>query len=200
MDYLVTSYLFKSGNHTAGQLTDLRSSLVNNNLFASLAVRNGYHHYFQVNYFYFAFLLLFQILYLLSAFLCSLTDNKRYLTHKQNYSKQIILIKSFQKHFFITHVKNCIILSQKSQQSVSVELQRIIDEFVSYQQSMADEQGMDAELIRSYTTGRTSTLMESSSKPKTISSYNAHVTEMREDDLDFEENDDGEDIEVFEIL
>ena len=83
---------------------------------------------------------------------------------------------------------------------MSVELQRIIDEFVSYQQSMADEQGMDAELIRSYTTGRTSTLMESSSKPKTISSYNAHVTEMREDDLDFEENDDGEDIEVFGIL
>ena len=80
---------------------------------------------------------------------------------------------------------------------MSAELQRIIDEFVSYQQSMADEQGMDAELARSYTTGRTSTLMESSRKPKTVSSYNAQLTEMREDDLDFEENDDGEDIEVF---
>ena len=53
---------------------------------------------------------------------------------------------------------------------------------------------MDAELVRSYTTGRTNTLMENT-KPQTLSSYNAHLNT---DDMDLEENDDGEDIEVFQ--
>lgn len=33
--------------HSPGALTDLRSALVNNTIFASLAVRNGFHKYFK---------------------------------------------------------------------------------------------------------------------------------------------------------
>ncbi|KAK8759820.1 hypothetical protein V5799_028913, partial [Amblyomma americanum] len=45
IDYLVTRYLYE-GPHkfNPGQLTDLRSSLVNNTFFAALVVRHGLHH------------------------------------------------------------------------------------------------------------------------------------------------------------
>lgn len=33
--------------HSPGALTDLRSALVNNTIFASLAVRHGFHKYFR---------------------------------------------------------------------------------------------------------------------------------------------------------
>ena len=50
LDYLVTSCLFDSErHHSPGALTDLRSALVNNTIFASLAVRNDFHKYFKVN-------------------------------------------------------------------------------------------------------------------------------------------------------
>jgi len=50
LDYLITSYLFKDKRqHSPGALTDLRSALVNNTIFASLAVRNNFHKYFLVS-------------------------------------------------------------------------------------------------------------------------------------------------------
>ncbi|KAG5887607.1 hypothetical protein JTB14_002616 [Gonioctena quinquepunctata] len=46
LDFLVTCYVYEScGNLNPGQLTDLRSALVNNNTFASLVVRNGLHKF-----------------------------------------------------------------------------------------------------------------------------------------------------------
>ena len=44
LDYLVTCYLVtKNQNLTPGQITDMRSALVNNNNLADIAVRNGLH-------------------------------------------------------------------------------------------------------------------------------------------------------------
>ena len=46
LDYLVTIYLVtKNQNLTPGQITDMRSALVNNNNLADIAVRNGLHRH-----------------------------------------------------------------------------------------------------------------------------------------------------------
>lgn len=48
LDFLITYFLFKDRRmHSPGQLTDLRSALVNNTIFASLAVRFGFHLFFK---------------------------------------------------------------------------------------------------------------------------------------------------------
>ncbi|XP_050494041.1 endoribonuclease Dcr-1 [Bombus huntii] len=48
LDYLITRHLYEDGRqHSPGALTDLRSALVNNTIFASLAVRCGFHKYFR---------------------------------------------------------------------------------------------------------------------------------------------------------
>lgn len=48
LDYLITRHLYEDPRqHSPGALTDLRSSLVNNTIFASLAVRHGFHKYFR---------------------------------------------------------------------------------------------------------------------------------------------------------
>lgn len=45
---MVTRYLYTDPrNHSPGTLTILRSALVNNNFFATLAVKNNYHKYLQ---------------------------------------------------------------------------------------------------------------------------------------------------------
>ncbi|KAF2884859.1 hypothetical protein ILUMI_21336 [Ignelater luminosus] len=48
LDYLITRHLYEDKRlHSPGALTDLRSALVNNTIFASLAVRHGFHRYFR---------------------------------------------------------------------------------------------------------------------------------------------------------
>ncbi|XP_022096692.1 endoribonuclease Dicer-like [Acanthaster planci] len=48
LDYLITRHLFDHHQDLSpGALTDLRSALVNNTIFASLAVKFGYHKYFK---------------------------------------------------------------------------------------------------------------------------------------------------------
>nr|CAD7424741.1 unnamed protein product [Timema monikensis] len=48
LDYLITRHLYEdTRQHSPGALTDLRSSLVNNTIFASLAVRYSFHKYFR---------------------------------------------------------------------------------------------------------------------------------------------------------
>lgn len=48
LDYLITRHLYEDPRqHSPGALTDLRSALVNNTIFASLAVRHGFHKYFK---------------------------------------------------------------------------------------------------------------------------------------------------------
>lgn len=48
LDYLITRHLYDDTRmHSPGALTDLRSALVNNTIFASLAVQNGFHRYFK---------------------------------------------------------------------------------------------------------------------------------------------------------
>lgn len=48
LDYLITRHLFEDPRqHSPGALTDLRSALVNNTIFASLAVRHGFHKHFR---------------------------------------------------------------------------------------------------------------------------------------------------------
>lgn len=48
LDYLITRHLYEDNRmHSPGALTDLRSALVNNTIFASLAVRHGFHKYFR---------------------------------------------------------------------------------------------------------------------------------------------------------
>lgn len=48
LDYLITRHLYEDTRlHSPGELTDLRSALVNNTIFASLAVRHGFHRYFR---------------------------------------------------------------------------------------------------------------------------------------------------------
>lgn len=51
LDFLITCYIYEScGKLDPGELTDLRSALVNNNTFASLVVRNGLHkHLLLIN-------------------------------------------------------------------------------------------------------------------------------------------------------
>jgi dsRNA-specific ribonuclease len=49
-DFLITCHIYEScGLLTPGELTDLRSALVNNVTFASLAVRNGFHKFLKYN-------------------------------------------------------------------------------------------------------------------------------------------------------
>uniref|UniRef100_A0A674F5G5 ribonuclease III n=1 Tax=Salmo trutta TaxID=8032 RepID=A0A674F5G5_SALTR len=48
LDYLITKHLYEDPRqHSPGVLTDLRSALVNNTIFASLAVQYDYHKYFK---------------------------------------------------------------------------------------------------------------------------------------------------------
>ena len=48
LDYLITRHLFEDARqHSPGALTDLRSALVNNTIFASLAVKFQFHKYFK---------------------------------------------------------------------------------------------------------------------------------------------------------
>ncbi|KAG9509225.1 Endoribonuclease Dicer, partial [Fragariocoptes setiger] len=48
LDYLITRYLFEDPRcHSPGTLTDLRSALVNNTFFASLAVKYNFHKYLR---------------------------------------------------------------------------------------------------------------------------------------------------------
>lgn len=48
LDYLITRHLYEDPRlHSPGSLTDLRSALVNNTIFASLAVRHEFHKYFR---------------------------------------------------------------------------------------------------------------------------------------------------------
>lgn len=48
LDFLITRHLYNDARlHSPGALTDLRSALVNNTIFASLAVRHGFHKYFR---------------------------------------------------------------------------------------------------------------------------------------------------------
>lgn len=47
LDYLITKHLYDHyRNLSPGALTDLRSALVNNTIFASLAVKYGFHQFF----------------------------------------------------------------------------------------------------------------------------------------------------------
>ncbi|XKL67863.1 hypothetical protein PGB90_003354 [Kerria lacca] len=48
LDYLITRHLYEDKRqHSPGALTDLRSALVNNTIFAALAIRFGFHKYFR---------------------------------------------------------------------------------------------------------------------------------------------------------
>lgn len=48
LDYVITRHLYEdSQKYSPGILTDLRSALVNNNIFAALAVKWGFHCYFK---------------------------------------------------------------------------------------------------------------------------------------------------------
>jgi len=48
LDYLITRHLYEDPlQHSPGSLTDLRSALVNNTIFASLAVKNSFHQFFR---------------------------------------------------------------------------------------------------------------------------------------------------------
>lgn len=48
LDFLVTQHLyFRHAKLSPGQLTDIRQALVNNNIFATIAVKNDYHKYLK---------------------------------------------------------------------------------------------------------------------------------------------------------
>uniref|UniRef100_T1J2F6 ribonuclease III n=1 Tax=Strigamia maritima TaxID=126957 RepID=T1J2F6_STRMM len=48
LDYLITRHLYEDPRqHSPGALTDLRSALVNNTIFATLAVKHDFHKYFK---------------------------------------------------------------------------------------------------------------------------------------------------------
>ena len=48
LDYVITRHLYEdSEKYSPGILTDLRSALVNNNIFAALAVKWDFHKYFK---------------------------------------------------------------------------------------------------------------------------------------------------------
>ena len=48
LDFLVTQHLyFRHVNLSPGELTDIRQALVNNNIFATLAVEHSYHKYLK---------------------------------------------------------------------------------------------------------------------------------------------------------
>ena len=67
LDYLITVYLVtKNRDLTPGQITDMRSALVNNNTLADIAVRNGLHkHLLQQSPELFRRYLQFQIIFFL---------------------------------------------------------------------------------------------------------------------------------------
>ena len=47
-DYLITRHLYEDcRQHSPGALTDLRSALVNNTIFATLAVKHHFHKFFR---------------------------------------------------------------------------------------------------------------------------------------------------------
>ncbi|XP_054712281.1 endoribonuclease Dicer-like isoform X2 [Uloborus diversus] len=49
LDFMITRQLYEDPNdHSPGKLTDLRSALVNNNFFASLAVKYNYHKFLKI--------------------------------------------------------------------------------------------------------------------------------------------------------
>ncbi len=49
LDYLITRHIFRDGHKfSPGELTDLRSALVNNSFFASIAVKFNFHKYLKV--------------------------------------------------------------------------------------------------------------------------------------------------------
>src|SRR5699024_8820400 len=49
LDYLITRYLYEDPRcHSPGTLTDLRSALVNNTFFASLAVKYSFNKYLMM--------------------------------------------------------------------------------------------------------------------------------------------------------
>jgi endoribonuclease Dicer len=48
LDYVITRFLYEDNRrHSPGELTDLRSALVNNNIFAYLAVKFEFYKYFK---------------------------------------------------------------------------------------------------------------------------------------------------------
>jgi hypothetical protein len=49
LDFLVTQHIYNNCKKDLkpGELTDLRSALVNNNIFAVIAVQNNYHQYLK---------------------------------------------------------------------------------------------------------------------------------------------------------
>ncbi|KER29170.1 hypothetical protein T265_13440, partial [Opisthorchis viverrini] len=50
LDYVITRFLYEdSQQHSPGVLTDLRSALVNNNIFAALSVRAGLHQFLRAS-------------------------------------------------------------------------------------------------------------------------------------------------------
>lgn len=49
LDFLITCYIYETcGKFSPGELTDLRSALVNNNTFGSLVVRHGLHKHLLI--------------------------------------------------------------------------------------------------------------------------------------------------------
>ena len=49
LDYLVTRYLYEDERiHSSGAIQEFRSALVNNSVFASLAVKHGFHQYLNI--------------------------------------------------------------------------------------------------------------------------------------------------------
>nr|CAB3238000.1 endoribonuclease Dicer [Phallusia mammillata] len=121
LDFLITRHLFHDERrHSPGALTDLRSALVNNTIFASLAVRYNFHKYFK---------------------------------------------------------------------SISPELQRIIEEFVTYQERQEETQGMDTQLMRHY--GESTMMGEEIGGEDTATHFF---------DCDEEEDGETEDVEVPKAL
>ncbi|CAH8585251.1 unnamed protein product [Dicrocoelium dendriticum] len=67
LDYVITRFLYEdSQQHSPGVLTDLRSALVNNNIFAALAVRIGLHEFLRASS--------PQLLHMIDAFVCYQKD------------------------------------------------------------------------------------------------------------------------------
>lgn len=80
LDFLVTQHLyFRHANLSPGELTDIRQALVNNNIFAIIAVENGYNKYLKE-----MSPLLFKII---ENFITRVEDEKE--ERKQNYSDEI---------------------------------------------------------------------------------------------------------------
>lgn len=92
LDYVITRHLYEdSHKHSPGILTDLRSALVNNNIFAALAVQWGFHQYFKA----------------ISPTLFSVID--RFVTKQQekngdciDFDEEVIFIFLFSAYFLLT--------------------------------------------------------------------------------------------------